>query len=56
MNNIKDRVGQILKEKNLTKKWLSEKIDVSVGNLNRTISNISLEKLMHVADSLDMSI
>ena len=56
MNNIKDRVNQILKEKKLTKKWLSEKIDVSVGNLNRTLSNISLENLMKVADSLEISI
>lgn len=56
MNNVRNRVEQILKEKNLKKNWLAEKIGVSVGNLNRTLSNISLENLKKVADSLEINI
>lgn len=56
MNNIKNKIEEILKEKNLTKKWLADKIEISVGNLNRTLSNISLEKLIKVAAALDLNV
>lgn len=54
MNNIRIKVDQILKEKGLTKKWLSEQTGIMPGNLNRTLDNVSLDNLQKIAKALEI--
>lgn len=54
MNNIRDKVDKILKDKNLTKRWLAREIGISEGNLNRTLANINLEHLQKIGNVLNL--
>lgn len=56
MNNIRSVVEEILAGRDLTKKWLAGEIDVSVGNLNRTLENINVENLVKTSKALGVSI
>lgn len=54
MNNIRNKVDKILKDKNLTKRWLAREIGISEGNLNRTLANINLEHLQKIGNVLNL--
>ena len=56
MNNIRERIEKILKERSLTKRWLANKIEISSGNLNRTLENVSLANLQKIAKVFDISV
>lgn len=55
MNQL--RVKELLREKNLTQKWLAEKMNVAEISLSRSINgNPSLDTLEKIAAALDVPI
>ena len=56
MKNIRKTVESILKKKNLSKRWLATQMEISEGNVNRALSNVSIDNLEKITNALDVKV